>query len=103
MGSVTTGEGRLELEEALHLLRLAPHAVAVLDAEGRFAWANEPCARLLAWPAAGDLLGRPWRDAYDPEEAERLEKEAFAVARGGAAWRGQARGRRHDGVHVPLD
>ncbi|HSD29270.1 MAG TPA: sensor domain-containing diguanylate cyclase, partial [Vicinamibacteria bacterium] len=103
MAGVNAATSGLVLEEALHLLRLAPHAVAVLDAEGRFAWANDACARLLAWSAAGDLVGRSWREAHDPEEAERLEREAFAPARGGAPWRGEATGRRHDGVRVPLD
>jgi diguanylate cyclase (GGDEF)-like protein/PAS domain S-box-containing protein len=104
MGSLNTARDSLALEEALHLLRLAPHAVAVLDAEGRFAWANDACARLLAWSAgAGDLLGHSWREVHDPEEAERLEGEAFAPARGGTPWRGQATARRHDGVHLPLD
>jgi diguanylate cyclase (GGDEF)-like protein/PAS domain S-box-containing protein len=93
----------LVLEEALELLRLAPHAVAVLDAEGRFAWANEGCARLLAWSAASDLVGRSWREAHDAEEADRLEREAFAPARGGVPWRGEVAARRHDGVHVPLE
>ncbi|HSD26444.1 MAG TPA: EAL domain-containing protein [Vicinamibacteria bacterium] len=93
----------LVLEEALHLLRLAPHGVAVLDADGRFAWANDASARLLAWSAASDLIGRSWRETLDPEEAERLESEAFAPARGGKPWRGEATVRRHDGVHVPLE
>jgi diguanylate cyclase (GGDEF)-like protein/PAS domain S-box-containing protein len=95
--------GGLVLEEALELLRVAPHAVAVLDVEGRFTWANDACARLLAWSLGSDLVSRSWREACDAEEADRLEREAFAPARGGAPWRGEVTVRRHDGVHVPLD
>jgi diguanylate cyclase (GGDEF)-like protein/PAS domain S-box-containing protein len=101
-GESAAREG-LDLEEALHLLRLAPHAVAVVDPEGRIAWANPACARLLAWSSDSDLVGRSWREAYDAEEADRLEREAFAPARGGAPWRGEVAARRHDGVHVPLE
>jgi diguanylate cyclase (GGDEF)-like protein/PAS domain S-box-containing protein len=93
----------LALQEALDLLRGAPHAVAVLDADGCIAWANDACARLLAWRAGTDLLGRSWRESHDPEEADRLERAAFVRARGGQAWRGEATARRHDGVHVPLE
>jgi diguanylate cyclase (GGDEF)-like protein/PAS domain S-box-containing protein len=96
------GQG-LGLDEALHLLGLAPHAVAVLDAEGRFAWANDACARLLAWSAPGDLVGRSWRELHEPEDAERLEREALAPAREGGSWRGPAKAVRHDGIHVAVD
>ena len=93
----------LGLEEALGLLRAVPYAVAVLDAEGRVTYANDACAHLLAWSGGGDLRGRSWREAYDPEEADRLEREGLARARGGQVWRGEVTARRHDGVHVPLD
>jgi diguanylate cyclase (GGDEF)-like protein/PAS domain S-box-containing protein len=103
MASGNVVSGGLGLEEALGLLRALPHAVAVLDPEGRVAYVNEACARLLAWGGGGDLLGRPWREVHDPEEATRLEREGLARGRGGEAWRGEVRARRHDGVHVPLD
>jgi PAS domain S-box-containing protein len=103
MASANEALGGLVLEEALELLRTAPHVVAVLDAEGRFTWANDACARLLAWSAASDLVGRSWREVYDAEEADRLERDALTPARGGATWRGEVTARRHDGVHVPLD
>jgi PAS domain S-box-containing protein len=101
-GAGTVFDG-LGFEEALGLLRAVPHAVAVLDGEGRFAWANDGCARLLAWSGGTELVGRSWREGHDPEEADRLEREGFAPARGGAVWRGDATARRHDGVHVPVE
>jgi len=103
MGGANAGFDGLGLEEARGLLRTLPHAVAVLDEGGRFAYANDACAHLLAWSGGGELLGRSWRELYDPEEADRLEGEAFARARGGEGWQGETRARRRDGVHVPLD
>jgi diguanylate cyclase (GGDEF)-like protein/PAS domain S-box-containing protein len=104
MASANAGRGPgLGWEDALGLLRAVPHGVAVVDAEGRFSFANDACARLLAWSDAAGLLGRPWREVHDPEEADRLEREGFAPARGGQAWRGDATARRHDGVHIPLE
>ncbi len=104
MASANAGLGRgLGGEEALALLRAVPHGVAVVDADGRFSFANDACARLLAWSDARSLLGHSWREMHDPEEAARLEGEGFASARRGHAWRGDATARRHDGVHVPLE
>jgi len=93
----------LGLEEAQSLLRAVPHGVAVIDASGLFDFANDACARLLAWDDGAALRGRSWRELHDPEEADRLEREGLGPARAGQAWRGEATGRRRDGVHVPLD
>jgi diguanylate cyclase (GGDEF)-like protein/PAS domain S-box-containing protein len=104
MASANAGSGRgLGWEDSLGVLRAVPYGVAVLDREGCFAYTNEACARLLAWGDGTELLGRSWREVHDPEEADRLEREGFACARGGQAWRGDATARRHDGVHVPLE
>jgi len=96
---VATGLGQAE---ALGLLQALPHGLAVLDEAGRLAFANEACARLLAWPSAGELVGHSWRDLVDAPQAETLEREGFARARAGEPWRGEVVARRKDGVHVPL-
>jgi len=96
---VATGLGQAE---ALRLLQALPHGLAVLDEDGRFAFANEACARLLAWPSGRELVGHSWRELVDVPDAEPLEQEGFARARAGEAWRGEAVARRKDGVHVPL-
>jgi diguanylate cyclase (GGDEF)-like protein/PAS domain S-box-containing protein len=93
----------IDLEAALCLLASVPHGVAVLDGEGRVAFANAACSRLLGGSGPPGLLGRSWRELHDPEEAERLEREAFSAARAGEAWRGEATARRHDGVHLPVE
>jgi len=96
------GTSELGQAEALFVLQALPHALAVLDGDGRIAFANDACARLLAWPAAGALAGRSWRELLDAPEADRLEREGLAQARGGQAYRGEAVLRRNDGVHLPL-
>jgi len=102
MSGAGFGDG-LGPDEARGLLRAMPHGVAVLDAGGRFTFANAACARLFAWSDGALILGLSWREVFDPEEAQRLEREAFSPTRAGETWQGEASARRHDGVHVPLE
>ena len=100
------GEGEeagLGPDEAHRLLRAVPHGVGVIDAEGRFDFANDACAQLFGWDDRTALRGCSWREILDPEEVERLEREAFEPARAGRPWRGEATGRRRDGLQVPLE
>jgi len=96
---VATG---LEHAEALSLLQALPHGLAVLDEDGRFAFANEASARLLAWSSGRELVGLSWRELVSAPDAEALEREGFSRARAGESWRGEAVARRKDGVQVPL-
>jgi diguanylate cyclase (GGDEF)-like protein len=93
----------LALPQALRLLQAVPHGLLVLDPSGRIAFVNQAGARLLAWPAGSELVGRSWRESFDAPEAERLERDAFPAARAGGAWTGDATARRHDGVHALLE
>jgi diguanylate cyclase (GGDEF)-like protein/PAS domain S-box-containing protein len=102
MSGAGFGDG-LGPDEARGLLRALPHGVAVLDANGHFTFVNAACARLFAWSDGPEMLGLSWREVFDAEEAQRLEREAFSPARAGEAWQGEASARRHDGVHVPLE
>jgi diguanylate cyclase (GGDEF)-like protein len=90
------------LADALRLLATTPHGLAVLAADGRVAYANEGCARLLACPSAAELVGRYASELFDAPEHERLEREGLSRARAGEAWAGEAVALRRDGVHVPV-
>jgi len=103
VGDDGTPRGGITPAEASVLLEAVPHGIVVLDAQGRITHANEACRRLHAWPSAPSLLGRSWRELYDEEEAARLDTDALEAARGGRRWTGEARGRRHDGVHFPQE
>ena len=94
-------EADLSRDEALELLQAMPHGVAVLNETGALSCVSDACARLHAWPSPTDLEGRSWRELFEPDEADRLEKTGLAAAREGRPWRGEATGRRHDGLTFP--
>ncbi len=94
-------EPDLSRDEALGLLQAMPHGVAVLDPTGALSCVSDACARLHAWPSPADLHGRSWKELFEPEEADRLERSGLREARQGRPWRGEATGRRHDGLTFP--
>ncbi len=91
----------LSRDEALGLLLAMPHGIALLDDGGALSCVSDACAELHAWPFPGDLEGRSWRELFEAEEADRLEEAGLVPARGGQPWRGEATGRRHDGLTFP--
>ena len=100
MGS-DDGDHELNRDEALVLLRTIPQGVAVLDKTGTLCFLNDACAELHGWSSASALEGRSWRELFEPEEADRLQPDGLAAARKGSQWRGDATGRRHDGLTFP--
>lgn len=91
----------LSRDEALELLRAVPQGLALLSEGGCLSSVNEACARLHAWSSAEELDGLSWRELFEGDEVERLEKEGLGAARKGQVWRGEATGRRHDGLTFP--
>jgi diguanylate cyclase (GGDEF)-like protein/PAS domain S-box-containing protein len=94
-------DSKLDRDDALSLVHTMAQGVAVLDGDGTLAFVNAALSGLHAWPSASDLSGRPWRELFTREEADRLEREALGAARDGRAWHGEATGRRHDGRSFP--
>ena len=80
----------LALPQALRLLQAVPHGLVVLDQAGLVAFVNEAGARLLAWPADADLVGRSWREQL----RLRRGRAARARCRRAGARRGELDGRR---------
>lgn len=70
---------------------------ALTDAAGRYVYLNDEHVRLFGYRSAGELLGRSWRELYDPEWARRVEQEAFPALGTKGYWHGQMMARRRDG------
>jgi len=70
---------------------------ALTDASGCYVYLNDEHVRLFGYRSAGELLGRSWRDMYDPEWARRVEQEALPAIGAKGYWHGQMMARRRDG------
>jgi diguanylate cyclase (GGDEF)-like protein/PAS domain S-box-containing protein len=89
------------VDDALRRLAAAFNAaidgMALLDAQERYVYLNEAHARVYGYERPEDLLGRTWRDLYEPQEAARIAAQSLATMRRDGRWRGEAVGRRRDG------
>jgi signal transduction histidine kinase len=60
-------------------------------------------AGMFGFASATDMLGRPWRGLYAPQEAARLSALTDAALAAEGVWRGEATGRRRDDTPVEID
>jgi PAS domain S-box-containing protein len=77
--------------------------VAILDRHGRYIFVNEAHARLYGYASPQELLGRTYRDLYEPGQLDRLEGEIMPEFWRAGHWRGEAIGRRRDGSTFPQE
>lgn len=91
------------LGDRVAAIEAAAAGIAITDARERFTFANAAMAAMFGFASATDMLGRPWRGLYAPEEAARLSALTDAALSAQGVWRGEAAGRRRDGEAVEID
>lgn len=74
----------------------AMDGLAIVEPDGRFAYMNAAHAALFT-ASPEHFIGCSWKSLYDPDEAARIEHEAFPALAASGAWRGETLGRRIDG------
>jgi len=77
--------------------------MALLDAAGRYVYANAAHAAAYGFAHAEDLIGQSWRILYDDEGLHFIDEQVFPVLRSQGRWHGQAVGRRRDGSLFPQE
>ena len=77
--------------------------IAIVDEHATFTYVNDAMAKLFGFPSAEPLLGKQLSVLYDTTEFERFETTILPAVRQRGRWRGEANGRRHDGVLFPQE
>jgi PAS domain S-box-containing protein len=85
------------------VVELSPEAILV-NQDGRMAFANSACVRLLGAPSAADILGRPFFD-FIHSDHHQLERDSSAalVERGGRSPLAERKFVRLDGTTVDVE
>ncbi|MFM9845272.1 MAG: PAS-domain containing protein [Dongiaceae bacterium] len=91
------------LESRLAAFESSLDGLAIIDSDGRLAYANRSYALMHGWPERDGYVGHPWITAYDSDERERFEGEILPDLRTAGVWRGEAIGLTADGVTFPQE
>lgn len=77
--------------------------IAILDARGCYTFVNDAHARFYGFENKESMIGKSWRDLYDPKKAVWLSAEAFPHLEKFGEWSGQSHGRRVNGLEFPQE
>ncbi|MFC7077723.1 PAS domain S-box protein [Haloarcula halophila] len=91
------------LETQSEALTAAYDGMAILDADNRYIFVNPAHADIYGYDDPEALLGESWRLCYEPDEAERFEREVLPELAEHGEWFGEATGVRADGETFPQE
>ncbi|MFZ5518321.1 MAG: PAS domain S-box protein [Candidatus Zhuqueibacterota bacterium] len=91
-----------ELEKAKYQHQLmamdaSQDGIAILDENEKYIYLNKAHALVYGYDNADDLLGKPWRILYYPQEIEKFEKIYMPILMKKGHWFGISIGKRRDG------
>jgi PAS domain S-box-containing protein len=91
------------LESRLAAFESSLDGLAIIDSDGRLAYANRSYALMHGWPERDGYVGQPWIASYDVDERERFESEILPDLKTAGVWRGEAIGITVDSVTFPQE
>jgi PAS domain S-box-containing protein len=97
---MSAGEGWALYRQALDA---SMDGMALLDATGRYVYANAAHAAAYGFAHAEDLIGQSWRILYDDEQLRFIDEQVFPVLQSQGHWQGEAVGKRRDGSVFPQE
>ena len=77
--------------------------IAILNDRLEFTYVNDALAKLFGYGKPQLMSGQSLVQLYDPEEGERLLNQIVPHVRDRGRWRGEAKGRRRDGITFPQE
>ena len=90
-------QDREKLKQQSAAIEAAIDGIAILERE-RFIYLNLSHATIYGYDDPVELLGQSWQILYEPEQAQKLQQEAFPTFEGQGYWRGETQGKKKDGT-----
>ncbi|MEM7117598.1 MAG: cache domain-containing protein [Chloroflexota bacterium] len=84
------------IRKHLSALEAANDGMAILDHNQIYTYVNDAHVKLHGYTHADEMIGKPWRTAYSPQEYNRLTKEVLPTVMEKGVWHGESVGKRRD-------
>jgi PAS domain S-box-containing protein len=84
------------IRKHLSALEAANDGTAILDHNLIYTYVNDAHAKIHGYTQAQELIGKPWRISYTPQEFNRLNKDVLPIVMEKGVWRGETVGKRRD-------
>jgi PAS domain S-box-containing protein len=81
----------------------AINGMAILDAEGNYIYVNAAYAKMLGYPNAEMLIGKPWHEMSDPQEVSPVRTDIRQSMKEQGKWFGPITVHHNDGTAVPME
>ena len=92
-----------ERRKQLAAIEASMDGIALLDNNGEFIYLNQAHAEIYGYEKREELIGKSWQILYEPEEVQRIIREAEPFFTKNGQWRGESTGLRRDGSRFPQE
>jgi PAS domain S-box-containing protein len=77
--------------------------ISILGEDGKHIYVNAAFARMMGHEGPESMLGVNWRQIYDPQDVDLLQKQVRKALESEGKWSGQINLRRRDGTVIPVE
>ncbi|MGC9526095.1 MAG: PAS domain S-box protein [Limnospira sp.] len=86
------------LQQRLTAIESSSDGIAIQNRQREFTYVNRAYLKMFGYSRPGELLGKTWRELYEPDEIDRLEREIIPQVKTNCQWQGELHGRKRDGT-----
>ncbi|MBL1177414.1 PAS domain S-box protein [Pantanalinema sp. GBBB05] len=84
------------LQQQLAAIEASSEGIAIVNPQGQYTYLNHAHIQLFGYSQAGELLGKTWKELYQPAEIAWIEQTVFPVLIQQGAWHGETIAKRQD-------
>ncbi len=94
---------QVEEDKRIKALDASPDGISILNTKGRFIYLNTAHVNLYGYEQREELLNQSWKILYGEDEIDRIENTIMPLLRKSGRWRGEATGKKRDGLAFPQE
>ncbi len=86
------------IKKQLTVIKSSIDGIAILDKESKFVFVNDAHVKIYGYESGNEIIGKTWTILYNEKELNRFDTEIMPEFSKNGWWRGEAVGKKKDGV-----